>query len=103
MDFIFLKDKKVLSIFDFFNFTTLKKLSANRELFWASKVCKPSKIVLIVLSICIDNFSMSRGKSAYALGHLPFFKKYERKNREIFTWWRESDFSNLYPSLIEEN
>ena len=30
MDFIFLKDKKVLSIFDFFNFTTLKKFSANR-------------------------------------------------------------------------
>ena len=39
---------------------------------------------------------------AYALGDSSFFKKYERKNREFFTWRRKSDFGNLYPSLIEK-
>ena len=40
--------------------------------------------------------------SVYALGHSSFFKKYERKNLEFFTWSWENDFGNLCPSLIEK-
>ena len=39
---------------------------------------------------------------AYALGYSCFFKKYEMKNLEFLTSSRESDFLNLYPSLIEK-
>ena len=34
------------------------------------------------------------------LGPIVFFKKYERKNLEIFTWSWENDFGNLCPILI---
>ena len=43
----------------------------------------------------------SKGVSA-ALGQLSFLKKYERKNLESFTWSRESNFGNIYPSLTEK-
>ena len=38
---------------------------------------------------------------AYTLGHSSFFKKYKRKNLEFFSWSKETDFGNLYLSLIE--
>ena len=44
---------------------------------------------------------LSREESA-VLGQSSFFKKYERKNLEFFTWSLENDFSNLCPSLIEK-
>ena len=42
-----------------------------------------------------------RGEWA-ALGQSPFFKKYEEKNLEFYTWSCENDFGNLCPSQIEK-
>ena len=62
--------------------------------------------VLCTLNLQIfGEFNVGESRQPWAgvsLEQIVFFFKYERKNLEFFTWCRESDFGNLYSSLIEK-